>query len=545
LSVIKAWYFPPPRAAFVPMALPLPPSVQEILEIIVPTPTQTFTPEPIRTQPVLNIASSPTTAPQDLIGPLQFAAIVATSYCFGKPAEGNLTRKRWGLLSCVLLTVGIISGAKYASSRFGLDLADLDPLAYTHTTFLTITRTGTFSFLLSSLDVGLLLGPLKHGFNVMFPAAAQGAQRGPNPITSTRFTPADIERIIDSLKRSAETSQWDPSTPTLTPADIEHFFGPLRRTAFPAAANGVQFVIIFSIRDTLLEIKAMFSRSLISVDLGLLFGPLRCGLCTAFPATARNVLTSILTMIASTLHLSVIFRYLLNPFEYYFNIASTAMVGGVQWIQEPLGPYKEVLKLILPSVTNYDGNPGAATANVSSQEGIPTTNSAGDNRVSTSDNAASNDASTSGPVTTTQSAPTRLIPALVRRALELIRAACRYINFIYKAPHMRLELEDRLIHEEFLKLTAKRSGMVEYWLYLEETRQAKRLQRKLDRAGTALSEHAEEIVYVGLRCSDLEERNAYLEDEARDAVVESEVPPPDYMLILGFVRLCWCANAYF
>ncbi|KAG6906632.1 hypothetical protein DXG01_012848 [Tephrocybe rancida] len=149
------------------------------------------------------------------------------------------------------------------------------------------------------------------------------------------------------------------------------------------------------------------------------------------------------------------------------------MTSGVRWIQELLGPYEDELKLILPSVASLVvvgvmvyvylsyGNRGPATANIP-QEAILTTGGPSDNQDGTSGNTAPNDAPAPGPTTTTESTPTRSIPAL----------------------------------------------------------------RELDIVGTALSDHAEELIYVRSMCSDLEERNAYLEDEARDGVVVGEEPPP-------------------
>ncbi|KAG6906631.1 hypothetical protein DXG01_012847 [Tephrocybe rancida] len=272
------------------MALPLPPAVQEMFEIIVPAPTQIIKLKPTRTQPLLNLAGSSCTTVQDFVGPLQFAAIRSERrylVLFGKPAKGDSPRKSWNVLSFVLLNVGIISIARYASSRFGLDLVDFDPLAYVHTAFLAIARTGAFSYLHSLLDVGLLFGPLKHGFNAIFPAAAR-AQWYTNPITSTPLTPADIERQI----------------------------GPLKRTTFLAGASSVQSGTLLYIPNALLKITSMLSRSLLSVDLRLFFGPLSHTFDTVFPAAARSVLASILTMIASTLRLPAIVKYLLSPFEY-------------------------------------------------------------------------------------------------------------------------------------------------------------------------------------------------------------------------------------
>ncbi|KAG6905615.1 hypothetical protein DXG01_001688 [Tephrocybe rancida] len=530
VAFFKAWYLPP-RVAFVPnpMALPLPPPVQEILEILVPAPTQTFTPEPTRSQPVLNITGSPATAPQDLIGPLRFATIVAIiavasfilisvvyseienaiSYYSGKSAKSDSTRKRWGLLSCVLLTVGIISGARYASSRFGLDLVDLDPIAYVHTAFLAITRTGAFSYLPSCFNVGLIFRLLKRSFNAMFAAVARGVQRGPNsatpadfldsferdpnifqwdPTSSMRLTHADFERL---LKHGSSIFKWDITTRV----DIERLFGPLKRgsnTAFTAAASGVQCGALCFFRNALLKL----SRRLLSVNLGLLFGPLKRGFDTAFLAAAWGVHWRTLT---STLRLSVIVKYLLGPFAYAFNTASTGMTSGVQWIYEPFSPFKVELRIILPHVAGW------IIAAVIGYLYQSTRHNPGP-----------------GPATAAPSVPVHFpIPALVRCPLELLQAARSYARLIYNAPRLFHELEDRLIHETHQAETARNAEMGVRHMYQEQARELHRVRHQL-------SDHADDLRRARSRCYDLEERNALLEEGARDGLVTREGAPPDY-----------------
>ncbi|KAG6904209.1 hypothetical protein DXG01_011738, partial [Tephrocybe rancida] len=464
-----------------------------ILEIIVPAPTQIIQVEPTRTQPLLNLAGSSSTTVQDFIGPLQFAAITviaavalyvliavtwsmiekATWYCFGKPAKGDSPRKSWSVLSFVLLTVGIISVARYTSSRFGLDLVDLDPLAYVHTAFLAITRTGVFARLRSSLDVGLLFGPLKRGLDTVFPAAARDAQRYPDPITSTR----------------------------LTPADIEHLFGPLKRAAFPAAASGVQSGTLLYIRNMLLKITSVLSRSLLSVYLGFLFGPLKHGFDTVFSAAAWSVqwstLTSIHITIASTFRLLVSIKFLEDSFSYCFDTVSAVAVRGRGRFFNLLGPPDDPLTLLKAALVAWALTIAKnVLAHSTLFEGLQN---------SIFINVFSNDAPAS--VTTAQSVPSRFpIPALVRRPLELVQAAARFILFIFTAPRICLELEDQLIH------TTHQAMMV--WHLCQEQ------ERKLDN-------RRDQLFHARSRCHDLEEQIALLEEEARDGVVSSGAPPPN------------------
>ncbi|KAG6905660.1 hypothetical protein DXG01_001393 [Tephrocybe rancida] len=376
----QAWYLPPPRAAFVPMALPLPPAVQEILEIIVPAPTQIIKLNSTRTQLVFNLASSSSTTVQDFVGPFRFAAIAviaagvsyvliavawsmiekAISYWFGKPAKGDLPRKSWSVLSFVLITFR------------------------------------------------LLFGPLKRGLD----------------------------------------------------------------TAFPAVAWGVHW-----------------------------------------------------RTLALSLCLPVIIKYLVGPFGYTFYTASTCVASGVQWIQELFSPFKNELRIILPHIAgwilaavighpyqNTRHSPGSAKANVSHQDATSTTRTAG--HVHNQAIASGNDASTEAPSFSVHFP----IPALVRRPLELLQAARSYAHFIYNAPRLFHELEDRLIHKTHQAEMAQNAEMGVRHMYQEQARELHRVRRQL-------SDHVDDLHHARSYCHDLEERNALLEEEARDGVTSEEAPP--------------------
>ncbi|KAG6916546.1 hypothetical protein DXG01_006429 [Tephrocybe rancida] len=330
LAALTSWHLPP-----------LLNIVKSVAFLLDPAPTQTIKIlEPTR---VLPAPTQTSTALHHFIGPLQYAAIVMfaavalcglmgviwsiveyTLYCgFGVPAKSDSPKIGYTVLLVSILTLGLLSGAQYACSCLGLDLVQLAPLTFIGTALLN-----SFSWIHLSVDLDVLLGPLKHGFVAMFTAAANGVP--PVSCTLVRAMLIELTRV--------------PSTPqTRLPVDLEYLFGPLKCsfvTVFTTAASDVRSICTALFALTRVPFVPKIR---LSVEIKHIIGPLKHSFIKMFPAAASGVRSMSCTIVHNTLFLLtrvpalpqlplVDLDIFIGPLKYGFSSVFTAAAIGTIWV---------------------------------------------------------------------------------------------------------------------------------------------------------------------------------------------------------------------